>query len=347
VAKPPRASKKDPCPKCGKRGWPCYVLASREVAYCETVTSDATDKKGLYRHFLVERDRSDWKPRPARKAVDIINSLPTAYASPDHLNLVYGSLLAPLGLSDERRDGLFARGLHRRQMYSAGYRDTPSKEEAQALVDDLVPLGLEGVPGFHRRGGRWRIAGTYPGFFVPYMDVRGRVLGLSYRLDVPLVDEKGKVTAKYLWLSSDPEARYDDGGQKFPGGTRIRVPLHFARPELIPASPDILLTEGSLKSQIAAELLGLPFIGAGGVDQWGEGFAEQFKRMFPGKRAVVCYDSDWRSNEHVRRALEKLMADLRDAGVRYVVRSWPQHEAKGIDDLALALSQSNKGVRAA
>ena len=33
------------------------------------------------------------------------------------------------------------------------------------------------------------------------------------------------------------------------------------------------------------------------------------------------------------------MADLRDAGVRYFVRSWPRSEAKGIDDLALTLSR--------
>jgi hypothetical protein len=156
------------------------------------------------------------------------------------------------------------------------------------------------------------------------------------------------VTAKYLWLSSDPDAKFDDGRQKFPGGTRIRVPLHFARPDLIPGSPDILLTEGSLKAQVAAELLRVPIIGAGGVTQWGEGFATKFKRQFPGKRAVLCFDSDWRSNKDVRRALESLMASLRDAGVPYVVRSWPQYpDCKGVDDLALVLSQSSlKGVAA-
>jgi hypothetical protein len=322
-------------------------VPSGEVAYCESVVSDATDKQGLYRHFLVERDRSDWKPRPPRKVVDLVNKVPPAYASPDHLNLVYGSLLARLGLSEERRERLRARGLHTHQLYSLQYRDTPGREESDALAEELAPLGLEGVPGFHRRGGRWRIAGCFPGFFVPYSDSHGRIRGLSYRLDVPLVDEKGKATAKYLWLSSDPEATYDDGQQKYPSGTRVRVPLHFARPDLIPGSPDILLTEGSLKSQIAAELLRLPFIGAGGVNQWGEQFAPAFKRLFPGKRAVLCFDSDWRSNQHVRRALESLMARLRDAGVRYVVRSWPQYDAKGIDDLALALSQSHKGVMAA
>jgi hypothetical protein len=340
MAKPVRASKKNPCPVCRAEKWPCYQTANREVAYCENVVSDATDKDGLYRHFLVERDRSEWKPRPTLKIVK--PAPPPAYASADHLHLVYSTLLGQLGLSEERRKRLRARGLHLHQMYSLLYRDTPMKEEAEELAADLAHLGLEGVPGFHRRGGRWRMVGCYPGTFVPYCDSRGRIRGLSYRLDEPM----GKT--KYLWVSSDPEARYDDGRQKYPGGAKVRVPLHFARPELILTCSDIHLTEGSLKAQVAAELLGLPFIGAAGVVQWGEGFAERFKRWFPDKRAVLCFDSDWRTNEHVRHALEKLMADLRDVGVRYFVRSWPQYpQAKGVDDLALMLRQSAcKGVAA-
>lgn len=345
MSKPIRASKRNPCPVCGRQKWPCYQTATREVAYCESVTSDATDKQGLYRHFLVER--TEWKPRPALKIVKLA-APPPAYASPEHLDFVYGSLLARLDLSPERRERLRARGLYDHQLFGLNYRDTPTKEESEELAEDLAHLGLEGVPGFHRRGGRWRLAGCYPGFFVPYCDAQGRIRGLSYRLDKPLTDEKGKVTSKYLWLSSDPEAKYEDGRQKFPGGTRVRVPLHFARPELIPASSDVYLTEGSLKAQVAAELLGVPIIGAAGVTQWGESFAERFKSRFPGKRAVVAYDADWRTNRDVRRALEKLMASLRDAGVHYVVCSWPEYpQAKGLDDMALALRDSGKGVRAA
>lgn len=346
MTKPVRASKRNPCPVCRREEWPCYTL-NGEVAYCKSVVSDATDKDGLYRHFLVERDRSEWKPRPAPAKVSVLRPAPYL-ASEDHRHEVYSTLLHQLGLSEERRESLRARGLHLHQMYAELYRDTPGREEGDALARELEPLGLEGVPGFHRRGGRWRMAGCFPGFFVPYSDERGRILALSYRLDSPLTDSKGKVTAKYLWLSSDPSARFDDGAQKYPGGTKVSVPLHFARPELIPASPDILLTEGGLKATVAARLLGLPFIAAGGVVQWGEGFAERFKRDFPGKRAVLCFDSDWRSNRDVRRALERLMAELGEAGVRYVVRSWPDYpDCKGIDDLALAQRESRKGVRAA
>ncbi len=48
---------------------------------------------------------------------------------------------------------------------------------------------------------------------------------------------------------------------------------------------------------------------------------------------------------HVKAALESLMRQLDAARVRYIVRSWDRPE-KGIDDLALALSQP-KSRRAA
>jgi hypothetical protein len=243
--------------------------------------------------------------------------------------------------------GLLARGMNDKAVEAGQYRDTPTREEGDRIARLLEPLGLSGVPGFYFRGGGWRMVGCFPGTFVPYRDAQGLIRGLSYRLDVPLVNEKGKAKAKYLWLSSDPDATYDDGGQKYPRGTKLTPPLHFAGAVKVNSAREICLTEGALKSDVASHLLGVPFIGAGGVSQWGDGFAENFKRHFPSARAVICYDSDWRSNKDVRRELEKLMVDLRDAGVRYVVRSWPQSSAKGIDDLALALSHSNKGVRAA
>jgi hypothetical protein len=151
-----------------------------------------------------------------------------------------------------------------------------------------------------------------------------------------------------LWLSSDPEATFDDGAQKYPRGTKLTPPLHFAGAAKVNSAREILLTEGALKADVTSHLMGVPVIASAGVNQWGAGFAQNFKRHFPQARATICFDSDWRSNEHVRRALESLMVDLRDAGVRYVVRSWPQYpDCKGVDDLALALSQSNKGVLAA
>lgn len=345
MPKPIRASKRTPCPVCGAEKWPCYQTANREVAYCENVANDATDKDGLYRHFLVERDRAEWKPRPVR--VEPPKASP-ATASPDHLHLIYESVLNRLSLSQERLSRLLARGFDVRAVERGCYRDTPTREECDAIARRLEPLGLEGVPGFYFRSGRWRMLGCYPGTFVPYRDAQGRIRGLSYRLDVPLKNEKVKDSAKYLWLSSDPESEFDDGAQKYPRGTKLTPPLHFAGAQKLNSAREICLTEGALKADVASHLLDVPIIGAAGVTQWGDGFARKFKGQFPRARAVICYDSDYRSNKDVRRALEKLMADLGGAGVRFSVRSWPDYPAcKGIDDLALALSLEGKGVLAA
>jgi hypothetical protein len=120
--KPVRASKKEPCPVCGKKGWPCYQTASREVAFCESVASDAVDKSGqLYRHFLVEKNPSDWKPRPAPQPSSAAPATPSALASPEHLNLVYMAVLNRLGLSPERRAELRARGLNEKAIEAGQY----------------------------------------------------------------------------------------------------------------------------------------------------------------------------------------------------------------------------------
>ena len=346
MPKPIRASKRTPCPVCGGQKWPCYQTANGEVAFCENVASDATDKEGLFRHFLVERDSSEWRPRPVR--VEPPKARP-ATASPDHLHLIYESILNRLSLSHERLSKLLARGFDRRAVERGVYRDTWAREEGDAIAELLAPLGLEGVPGFYFRGGHWRLVGCFAGTIVPYRDAGGRIRGLSYRLDVPLKNEKGKDKTKYLWISSDPASTFDDGAQKYPRGTKLTPPLHFAGAARLNSAREILLTEGALKSDVASHLLGgVPVIGAGGVTQWGDGFARHFKRRFPKARAVICYDADWRTNKDVRRALERLMSDLGAAGVRYVVRSWPDYPAcKGIDDLALALSLEGKGVLAA
>ena len=117
MPKPIRASRRTPCPVCGGEKWPCYQTASREVAFCGNVSSDATDKEGLFRHFLVERDRSDWRPREVRR--EPAPEPRTNVASPDHLHLVYTAVLNRLSLSEERRAKLLARGFDARAIDAA------------------------------------------------------------------------------------------------------------------------------------------------------------------------------------------------------------------------------------
>jgi hypothetical protein len=256
-----------------------------------------------------------------------------AAASASHRHKVYSALLEARPLSEHRYNNLLGRGLTPTLIEANGYKDTPSREESDALAQSLAHLGLEGVPGFFFMRGAWRLRWCEPaGFFVPYRDFDGRIQGMMWRYDKE-VDKK-----KYRWLSSNPEDTNDAGNIKFPKGASSRAPLHFARPELIASSSDIWLTEGALKADVASFLLNVPFIASGGVSQWGSDFAERFKDRFPKHRAVIAFDRDFQSNKDVRRALDSLVSQFVAAHVPYVVRTWSRPE-KGIDDLALALAQ--------
>lgn len=333
--KPVRASKRTPCPVCGGQKWPCYYAPDRSVMACGNVTSERMDsRRETYLHF---DDTHAPTPSPVVKP-----SRPRPVVAPaSHRHKVYSALLDLLPLSAHRHDNLVGRGLTPELITRNGYKDTPTTEESDALAQSLAPLGLEGVAGFFYMRGAWRLRWCRPGFFVPYRDIEGRICGMMYRCDVPV--EK----MKYCWLSSDPEKTNDAGNVKFSKGASSKSPLHFARPDLISSSPDIWLTEGSLKAEIAAFLLNAPFIAAGGVSQWGGRFGECFKQRFPEHRAVIAFDRDWQSNVSVRRALENLMENLSEAGVSFIVRSWSHADAKGIDDYALLALAQPKQRRAA
>jgi DNA primase len=335
--KPVRASRKTPCLICGGQKWPCSYLPDRSVMFCANVTSERMDsRRETYLHF--DDARTTAPPLPVVKPSRPLPSV----ASVPHRHKVYSALLDRLPLSAHRFDNLLSRGLTPDVIARNGYKDTPTLEESDALAASLALLGLEGMAGFFYARGAWRLRWCRPGgFFCPYLDLLGRICGLMWRFDVPV----GK--AKYRWLSTDPEDRNDAGNIKFPKGASSRAPLHWARPELIASSPDIWLTEGSLKADVAAFLLNVPFVAAGGVSQWGNDFGERFKQKFPEHRAVIAYDRDWTSNVSVRRALESLMAQLSASRVPFIVRSWGHREEKGIDDLALALMQPKQRRAAA
>ncbi len=315
-----RACSKNPCLVCGNKGWPCSYTSDRRIRFCGKVYSEKQSTDGLtYLHFAGDIQASPRfieKPAPQVKVVE--------RADADHRHALYSALLDRLPLLPHHHDDLHRRGLPDELIKAGCYKSVFSDDERRELVHELAPLGLAGVPGFYRYGGEWQVVRCLPGFFVPYRDSRGRILGMMYRLDVPIERQK------FRWLSSPPD--------KYSDGTKSGAPLHFARPELLEKSSEVWLTEGALKADIAAHYLNVPFIASGGVTQWGGKFGEAFKARFPDKKIAISYDRDWRTNKDVRGALERLMGQLKAAGVPFVVRTWAE-DAKGIDDLVVAQSR--------
>jgi hypothetical protein len=270
---------------------------------------------------------------PSRRAASSPPPVSPNHATPRASAAVRGAVYTTmlrdvLKLSDAHRAKLRARGLDDAEIEARGYRSTPGREEAAEVMHALAGHDLRGVPGFYGERDRCRIVNTAPGYFVPYRDEQGRVAAMQYRLDVP----RGDGHTKYLWFSSPP-AQYS-------GGTSSAAPLHHARPELLASAREITLTEGAIKTDIASFLMGAPMIAAAGVTLFGRDFAAHLRRLAPELQTVyVAFDLDWQTNETVKRALFRLLAELEAARLSARLRAWPPHLGKGIDDYLLAFTR--------
>lgn len=312
------------CPLCGGGSWPCWWREDGRKVGCAYVQSNRRDRSGdCYVHTFM----GEGSPVAA---APLAPPPPTSkHATPAHKNTVYSALLAML----RELPDLSARRIPAEAVEQFGYRRTPGFETSVFIARQLAKKDLTGVPGFFRPSKEvgWRLVALKPGFLIPVRNSLGQIHGLQYRLDEP----EGK--QKYKWLSSNPE--------HYTAGTSSGTPFHFARPDLLASSSSCWLTEGAHKANVAAHLLGEPFIAAAGVSMW-RGFAERFRKAYPHVSEVfVAFDVDWSRNPDVRRALHRLWGELRAASFKVVIRSWPSQH-KGIDDYLLSLHSDAKGVAA-
>jgi len=262
-------------------------------------------------------------PKPTSKSVNVPDV--------EHVDGVLTMLVRKcLVLSEPHKKSLLARGLSDAEIERCGYRSTPSPIFADRVARELSVYGLEGVPGFFKRGSEWRMKDSGPGIFVPVRDEHLRIVGLQIRRD------EGE--PRYIWFSSS----------NYPHGTSSGAPIHCSRPYMLHNTNEVLITEGALKSDVTSFLLDAPIIAAAGVSNFGQDFATNLKAKFPNiKTCIIAFDSDWRIKLPVKTALERLMRNLSGVGFRVKVRTWPPHMGKGIDDYLLALDSSQTNEVAA
>ncbi len=308
------------CPVCDHSSW-CSVTSDGALAFCMRVSSGSFKqaRNGAFLHRLIERATPHRQPQPlhaptvedAPRAEDL--KIVAAYADLLRLHLV---------LSEEHRRQLHARGLDDLSIGVNGYASTPTPIFASFIARALSrEHDLHGIPGFYRDAGEWRMVTGGAGFFVPVRGADSRIQGLQIRRD------EGK--PKYIWFSSKDRA----------GGASPGSPVHYAKPNLLKTATEVTLTEGALKADIAAHLLGAPVVAAAGVSNFGADFAANLKRDFPHLQTIfVAFDTDFNHKEAVRRALFRLVAQLERARFSVRVRTWPPGW-KGIDDYLLAISQ--------
>jgi len=187
------------------------------------------------------------------------------------------------------------------------------------LVEDFGAEVCAHIPGLYRaeRGGQhwWSLAGA-SGLTIPVRDIDGRIVGLKIRADHP---EKSH---KYTYVSS---AKYGGPGP----GAQVHMPLHA----LFSAAP-VRITEGELKADVATVLSGVLTIALPGVTLWRQ--ALPLLEALQPTQVLLAFDTDWRMNAHVARALTQTALALVAAGYKVMVETWDASQGKGIDDVLRA-----------
>ena len=318
-----RATLRDPCPVCGQRksAGRCGVSEDGALAVCLFTESDRALRGGLgWLHVL--DGNVTLHPRAFRED-EPPTRLDPDLAPPERLDAAYTILLrhAVLALADRHRQALLRRGLTAEAVRSNGYATLPGPGRSAAVVTARTGLDVTGVPGvfYSRRGrgsGHWTLAGPV-GLVVPVRDYEGRVRGLQVRRDA--TDEGGK----YRWVSSS--------GRE--GGTGSGTPLHWTLAG--DRRGPLWLTEGPLKSDVAAALSGHRFLAFAGTHPGqGRRLVDELEQAgHPLSRPLVlAVDADWRENANVRRGFVAIARALDRAGYRVLVATWAPEFGKGIDD---------------
>jgi hypothetical protein len=310
---------KQTCPVCGKTDdWKCWITEDEGLVYCSSVPNESgIIKYDRYEHIM--RTDTNIKPQSANVTMND-NSTKSTKADADRLNDVYSALLEDLKLSAKHADDLLSRrGLSDTVIAKNLYATVPHYNKRYEIAQKLAKsFNLEGVPGFFHKGNVWVLNTTFPGFYVPYRDELGRIIGLQIRRD-----EEGK--DKYMWLSSDAKLK----------GASSGTPPHFVNADLADEKKEVFLTEGALKADVIGSILGVTVIATAGVSVINPvDLTDKLLDTFPDlEKVVVAYDIDWQTNEAVKLALFRLLDGLKERNIKVEVALWDLSQGKGLDDV--------------
>lgn len=302
-----RSSHRNPCRICGGEG--CGQAG--ELTLCWRVESEKQARSGAWIHGT--------KREGFERRIERIEA-PRADISRRHQ--VYSALLERLELRAEHADHLTdVRRLGESTIIAQGFASVPDFNLGRPIVQALAKdFDLQHVPGFWQKDGEWKMRfQNIPGFYVPIRDLQGRIEALQIRRDAM---PEGEKRSRYLLLSSDPS--------EFPQGASSGAPIHYARPD---RQATTIITEGALKANICAELLGCCVIGLVAAGTYPFTIGWDLRRAMPEiQKIAIAYDADYRTNDKVRRHLTRLQESLSAAGYDARRLEWPIEQGKGLDD---------------
>jgi hypothetical protein len=259
-------------------------------------------------------DRQDWEHRQAEREErdrEIERQRREKCLDPIQRDSEYRRLLAELSLSDGDRQNLLNRGLSEEEIEYGGY----------VSIEKFQPLSGKyhvNLPGVGRYGNC--LTNYLPGFIVPIKDAFGQIVAYQYRT------EKDGEKA-YLWAK---DAKTANGEQ----------PMGVAMPIAGIVQPNTIGTgEGFLKTQIAANRVGIPFVGAAGgnfTPKETKQALEQIQATLPAETLplIVDYpDAGWKLNPHVAKTTYRRVKLIESLGYVVLIADWGQAYDKSIGDI--------------
>ncbi len=319
------------CPICGKTGrFNCRVREDETLATCSNVASDKMTSDGkAYIHEL-KNHSSDYGSFINKPSNPKIVSVPIADGN--RLNNVYTALLKEVGINSNHLEKLIhERGLSEEVIEKNLYSSVPDYSKGLRVAQKLAEsFDLEGIPGFYQQDEQWCLNLNVEGFYVPFRNELGHIVGLQIRKD------KFTKNDKYLWVSSNGKLK----------GTSSGSPLHFVNPDLVRETRGIYITEGALKADVIGELYSVGVMALGGVNVLkADKFVSSLIKTFPeADRAIIAFDMDWETNKDVKKALVDLLKALKSTNLEVLVLNWDRSLGKGLDDLLLFARNSKKDV---
>ncbi|HWT01585.1 MAG TPA: DUF3854 domain-containing protein [Pyrinomonadaceae bacterium] len=304
------------CQICGRTDrYHCSVTVDGSLAVCKYKWSDQHAKDGRYIHILNPNNST-----ALYVGAPSVQKTEPKKADAKTCDAVYMALLSYLKLNPEHANALLnERGLSDTTIANRLYASVPDKARGHRLARALARFfDLRGVPGFYYQDGRWQLNVSFKGFYVPYRDEYGRIVGLQIRRD-------GNQEPKYLWLSSADKLE----------GASPGAPLHFSKPDLTEQSGEVIVTEGALKADRISEFAYVATVALAGVTAMNpEKFTARIKHGLPKLRSVLIgFDIDWQEKPEVKAALFRLKHTLEKTDLAVKIRTWSSSLGKGLDDV--------------
>lgn len=294
------------------------------IEFCKTFEKDSDKHAEAVKAAQEERESV---PEDAEKADD------------ETCDRAYTALLEKCKLTRAHRADLQKRGFSDDDIVHFGFKSIP-QVGLMKLCSEMAATGIvmRGVPGFYiGRGGKWTLLTSGSGYFIPYKNAKGQIVGLQVRYDIDIHGLEGKELSRakqrrYRWVSSSGVE----------AGSSMSLVPYLGEPT--GNDKAVYVTEGGLKAMAAATLSKRWFAAIPGINCYTVYASLLSYLKEQGITKIVdAWDTDRKENESVMNSIKKLYEMAQAEG--FEVIQWPAFmngNQKGCDDFLMANREKAK-----